>query len=302
MPKTSNKSSSDQPFVVSHPALALSLVAVILVCIFSSLWWTKVHDSPRRVFMGMIKNNLSTPSVTRQTVAGQDSSVDKLEQLSFVPPYATRSLISITQDSPEGSNKVVTETVGTLSTDYSRYISIETSQKGKSGKSLDYSSVQNLWGATDPTVGPADYHSQSILGLVPFGNINSIAQQEIISKLIDGKAYTVDYSAVKPFRTAGKSALVFPVQIDAEKYIQVLKDLSKVSGNGDLSDLNPKDYAGQQPITVSIMVDKKSRHILEVSYGQQKEVYSSYGLSTPVQTPNKTIPVNELQQKIQEIK
>ena len=48
---------------------------LILFVVFGGLWWTKIYNNPRRVFEGMLNNNLSTLSVTRtSTSSGQQGS------------------------------------------------------------------------------------------------------------------------------------------------------------------------------------------------------------------------------------
>ena len=302
MSKISTPQSEQLPFIVTNTPQVISLVAAIILISTSLVWWTKVHNNPRRVFEGMLNNNLSTASVTRTTTASDGSGLDKQEQVSFVPPYGMHSIVTVTQEGSDiSSSRVVTETIGTLAEDYSRYLSINTTQKGKSGKQLDFRSIQGTWGKTGIENGNPKYFSQSILGLIPFANLDTKTRQDTLNQLNSNKTYVVDYSKVKPSKYKGKSALVFPVKVDAKGYVGVLKKLSKNLGVADTNGLDPESYAGQPPIEISITVDKASRHVLEVTYGQQKEVYSSHGLSLPVQTPTKSIPVDQLQQKVREI-
>lgn len=302
MPKQQSSSSDSQlPFIVTNTPLVLCILATLLLAGSTRMWWSKVHDSPRRVFSAMLSNNLSTVGVTRQTLSSDSTNLDKSEQISFVPPYAVRSLITVSQEEGTSKSSVVTETIGTLANDYSRYVNIETNQKSTSGKELDYSSVEGTWGKSGIANGQAQYFQQSILGLVPFANLDAKTRDSVLDLLVAKEAYVVDYSMVKPLRTNGKSALVYPVKVDAARYVAVLKALGKGTGIGDLPELNANDYSGQPPIEISITVDKLSRHVLEVSYGQQVEKYTSYGLNTPVATPSKTISIDDLQQKVQEI-
>lgn len=306
---SSNSSSVDSapnaPFIIAHKALSLSLIAFVLFAVSGSLWWKQVYNSPHRVFESMLVNNLSTQSVTRSSVSTSDGTpVDKTEQVSFVPDIATRSIVVVNQKNPDGgNNKVVTESIGTLAADYNRYISINTAQKNATGKALDYSAVENIWGKSDGQQGQPQLFSQSLLSLVPFANLGATNRQKVLRAMTDKKAYDVQYDKVKPLRINGKSALVYPVKVNAEGYVGVLKIVAKATGLGDLPGLDPASYKGQPPIEISITVDKLSRQVIEVDYGSsQKETYSAYGLVTPIELPTKTVPTSELQKKVQEIK
>lgn len=292
---------NEQPFIVTNTPLAISIVALAILVVSSLMWWTKVHDSPNRVFNGMLRNNLSVTSVTRTTTSLQDTGFSKVEQISFVSPSATHALITIDQPEESGGSKVRTETIGTLTNDFSRYLSISTSQKSESGKDLDFSSVKGVWGKTEGGARPA-YFAEAMQGIVPFANLGPVARDQVIESIKTTKAYEVDFANVKPKRIGRKSALVYPVKVNLEAYVTIIKDLSKSAGVPDTSSLNPEDYKGQPPIEISLTVDKLSRQVLEVSYGQQSEEYTSYGLKNPVALPTKTIPAESLQQKVQEIK
>jgi len=303
--KVSFEPTSNLPFILAHKALSISLVAIVIFAVSGSLWWKQVYNSPQRVFESMLVNNLSTQGVSRSSVStNQGTPVDKTEQVSFVPDIATRSIVAVNQKNPDGgSNKVLTESIGTLSADYNRYISIDTAQKNAAGKPLDYSAVENIWGKADAQQGQPQYFSQSLLSLVPFANLSPSNRQKVLQAMTDKKAYDIQYDKVKPLRINGKSALVYPIKVNAEGYVGVLKMIAKNTGLGDLPGLNPASYKGQPPIEISITVDKLSRQVIEVDYGSsQKETYSAYGLSTPIKLPSKSIPASELQKKVQEIK
>lgn len=300
MPQPQSK--NEQPFIVTNTPLAISIVALAILVASSLMWWTKVHDSPNRVFNGMLKNNLSVLSVTRTTTSLQDTGFSKVEQISFVSPSATHALVTIDQSEESGGSKVRTETIGTLTNDFSRYLSISTSQKSESGKELDFSSVKGVWGKTEGDGSQPAYFAEALQGIVPFASLGPVARDQAIESIKTTKAYEVDFVNVKPKRIGRRSALVFPVKVNLEAYVKIIKDISKRAGVPDTSSLNPEDYKGQPPIEISLTVDKLSRQVIEVSYGQQREEYSAYGLKNPVLLPTKTISAEALQQKVQEIK
>lgn len=305
MPKVQNDSINDKPYILTNTPAVISVLALLIFIVFGWLWWNKIYIRPRNVFEDMLKNNLATSSVTKTTKSVDGSSnILKNEQLSFVPNIASRALLTINQPGPEGDTKVVTESIGTLTADYSQYTKIDTPQKNAEGKKLDYSKVLNQWGKSNTESGPPQNLQQSILGLVPFARISPNERREIIKMLINDGAYVVDYSKVEPRKVGNKSALVFPVSINTEKYLKTLKVLAKKGGLSDLKSLDPAQYKDNPAIKVKLVIEKSTRHLLELDFegSDQKETYSSYGLNTPINVPEKSISIEELQQKIQEIK
>ena len=310
MPKKSNSQSEKQsnisdttPFIVKYKTASIIIGAIVLVIISSSIWVRQVYYSPERIFNAMLENNLSTSGVTRTRLQeSQGGKKEDIEQVSFVPEAAVRSLQTIDQKTPEGRNKVVTESIGTISNDYSQFLKIDVSQNGIDGKKLNYASVEKQWGKSDPDVQPAQIYRSVVLSPIPFANLDQTARTKIISLLKESKAYDVQYSRVKSVKIDNVDALAFPVKINSEKYVGMLKELAKYIGLKNTDDLNPADFKGQPPIEVTITVGKLSRQVIEVTYGGgQKETYSAYGLSKPIQLPSSTISLSDLQQKAESI-
>lgn len=291
------------PFFIAHKVASLYVLSALVFTFAGISWWRHVYNSPHRVFEAMMSNNLSTSGVTRETKNEQaGSTIDKLEKISFVPEAGAQSLINIKQSGNGAESDVQTETMGTVTADFSRYNKITTSQKNAEGKGLDYSSIQNIWGKSVPGESQPQYFSQAVLGIVPFANLNPETKTKVLKVLSDKKAYEVDYSGVKPLRINGKSALVFPVSVDTAGYVEALNIIIESLGLQGAK-LDPAQYKGQPPISITLTVDKLSRHLIEASIsGQQKETYSAYGVTTALQYPDKTIPVSQLQQKVQAIK
>ena len=308
MPKQSTSQSETTtdsvPFIVKYKTASMTVGAILLIIISSSIWLRQVYYSPERVFNAMLENNLSTNGVTRTRVQEQQGGKkEDIEQVSFVPEAAVRSLQTINQQGANGTNKVITESIGTLNNDYSQFITIDVSEKDASGKKLNYASVEKQWGKTDSKEQVAQIFRSTVLSPIPFANLDQGARTKIIDLMKQSKAYDVQYARVKTVKVNGVDALAFPVKINSEKYVGVLKELAKYLGLKDTNDLNPADFKDQPPIEVTINVGKLSRQILEVQYaGGQKETYSAYGMSTPIALPKSTISLNALQQKAEEIR
>lgn len=297
----SRSARTELPFIVAHKAASLAITALVILLVAVSAWWQQVYTSPRRVFWGMISNNLSTQSVTRSTTSGStEAPALKQEQISFVPQMASRTLVTVAQ---KGANntKVVSESVGTTINDYSRYLTIDTDQKGAKGAPLNYTPLLGVWGKSSP--GAAQNFQQASLGLLPFANLSGSDSRSIIEMLENNKVYDADFAKASSKQISGRRAMTIPVKINTAAYVDVLKKLAKLSGISDTKNLRAEDYKDAVPIQLTLTIDTISRQLIEVSYTDsgQVEKYSNYGLSTPVVIPEKSIAIDELQQRLQEV-
>lgn len=288
--------------------LIVALATVILLGT-SMLWWQKVNTTPGRVFEAMLRRNLTTASITKKVSSGSDGQkLDQYVQLSFAAeqPIA-RSLVVYEQKTQEGPNSLVkTETLGTNTADYSRYVQIETDQKNQQGKALDFSRVRDVWGKLDKNEDAAQVQNlqSAVFGLVPFARLDASLSDKFARQLIDSKAYGVDYSQAKSTTVNGRSVWQYTVKINVAEYLKVLQKVSQLVGVRDTSALNAEDYQNQPPVEVTMSVEKSSRQllVLDTGSGGQKEEYSAYGITLPIQLPTNVVPQAELQQKLQDIR
>jgi hypothetical protein len=213
---------------------------------------------------------------------------------------AARNVVQVKQTGGDIKSTVKTETIGTLSADYSRYLEISTTQQAASGQPADFSKVENIWGKNDQ-LATTHYLRQANLGLIPFGNVSGGDTDVLINALLN--SYQVDYRSVTMKVVNGRQVWVYSVKVDMDKYIAVLKRISKAVGLGDQPDLNAEVYKDQPDIAVNVAVDKASRQLVQLTYAATKETedYSAYGLDRPVQLPTQTIPFTELQDRLQQI-
>lgn len=289
----------------STAAQRITLVAVLIFVVFGGVWCRNVYLSPKNVFWGMIDNNLATESITRHVVQEQGGqTLDQYMQLQFGSSNSAHNLISVKQSGETGENEVKSETIGTPKNDYSRYVSIKTPQKTAGGQPIDTSKLVNVWAKTDDSKAgqpsSAQYFQQSILGIVPYANLNYQQRHELIKLMQDKKAYDLSNWQPKREKLNGKSVYVYTVNISPKAYIEMLQKFTKYMGLSDVG-LDPTQYEGAAPLKVEMTVGKLSRQLLRIKYvdGGQEENYTSQGLEQAVTLPNKTIPISELQDRIQ---
>jgi hypothetical protein len=288
------------------PIRFIVYVAVLILLASGFAWLYHVQNSPDKVFWGMIRNNLNTTGFSRTIV--QDEGEQRLEQVIDVrtqPYHLANSRSTITQGQP-ATTKVVTESIGTPLRDYVRYAQIQTSQKSSSGKDLDFSNVTNVWGMaeTQGTATNGQLYNESVLGVIPFGNLPAARQNALIKQMKDSGAYKYDVASIERTGIFRRPRYVFNVQIDPAAYIATLKAFAKDIGLTHLETLDPAQYESAQPVMIQLTTDGWSRELTEVSYGggSRIEKFGSFNsLKSLQQPPMEAIPISELQARLQTI-
>jgi hypothetical protein len=282
-------------------------LAIIIAVASLVTWWRFIYNSPERVFWSMIDNNLKTSSFARTVLEGAPDSGQSTLQVSqtWTEPVALTSGKSIITQSAPNNARVVTEAIGTPTTDYVRYTEVSTNQKNATGGKLNFSSITNVWGKTDPVGGVTNgqQYGEAVLGVVPFGNL-TLAQRKALVKLMHDKKVYVFTVAKRDNVAPGRTSYVFDVQISPEGYVAALKAYAHDVGLSQLEDIDPAQYANSQPISVQMRVDGWTHQLTQVSYGggARSENVGSYNLAKAApKLPTKTIPVQDLQTRLQSI-
>ncbi|MGZ6005587.1 MAG: hypothetical protein ACXWLH_05585 [Candidatus Saccharimonadales bacterium] len=285
----------------------LILIAGIILVASSWFWWHNVQMSANNVFWGMIDNNLSTSGVTRHIVQSTtDKSLDQYIREQFGALNASESLITLKQTDSSGQSSVQTDTIGTVDNDYSKYISISTPEKSAKGQPIETSNVVGIWGKSADTQqgqkSVAKYFQQSILTIIPFGNFNQEQRQNLIDQMHSHNIYDFSVANAKSQKMNGRAVFVYQVDIAPASYVQLMQQYVKYLGLGDIG-LDPSTYAGSPALKAEITVDKLSRQLVKISYpgSGQSETLVDQNLDQPIVLPTKTIPISELQAKIQKI-
>jgi hypothetical protein len=278
----------------------LVVLALALFVVSGVVAWNRLVMDPQRVMSGMLAKSLRTSSVTR-IVVQQDQSSDVQQQvrLSFVPGSAAQTITTVKQPDQSGqTSTVVTESIGTPKTDYVRYKSIDApSQKG------DFTNILGVWGkreASGQAGGSVSFLNDAAIGIVPLGDLKPADRQAIL-KILNDKHVFSGYESVKRTSEHGRPVFVYQTSVKLSDLIEALSAYSKATGIGDASQLDPKNYASAAPLRLEIKVDVLSRHLNSISYldSGRMEYYSSFGMKNAVTVPEKTISLDELQQRIQ---
>lgn len=283
--------------------LSTYIILAILALAGLGLWGRSVYFNPQNVFKAALDNNFRSQGVTKTVV--QDANQQYMKQDTRLNLGGRPAVLSETTLKQGTGTTVKTESIGTPTTDYVRYTSIKTDQKGTAGNVLDYSPLLNVWGKTansaDATSG--QLFNDSTVGVFQFGNLSLSQRKEIIKYIADNNVYKIDYKAVKKEKQSGRPRYVYTVDVDAESLIKTIQKFGKMTGLNNLDELNSSDYAGQERIPFSVTVDVWSQEIVEVkqSGNDQSDIYSGHNASVPVQLPTDAIAVEELQSRLQAI-
>lgn len=269
-------------------------------------WYQYVHKSAYGVFWDTIDNNLNIFGVTRSIE--QEANGAKFQQklqLALGAENVARGLTTVIQPGQDGNQTtVVTETIGTPTTNFARYVDIQSAAKP------DISSVKNVWSRELLLTG--DKQSQNVnqsifaeglFSSIPFANLSQPQRQELVQFMKDEKVYDVDYRRAKIVNRGGKQGYEYTVVVNLEGYISTLKKIDQMMGLNQLDAVDPAAYEGADPAQLTVVNSIDGRQLLEVTYSgtTRTEKYSAYGARVRVDLPETNLLRSDLEQKIQSI-
>jgi hypothetical protein len=280
----------------------IAFIALFFVC-----FWVVghfVYSNPNRVFSDMVSSNLDVSSFTKQIVAGSSTSLTN-QIISVQLGAKNRTISEEVQTMPtQKVGKIVTLNVGTPNADYSTFLAISTTQTGKNGKTLDYSPIVGIWGyskPTDPSSTTGQLFTSSIIGSAfAIGNVNNVQKEQLLNYINSNKIYSIT-GAIKRQMVGGRLVYVYPVTIKLQPLAILLVNFGKDLGL-NLPNQDTKQLAGvKEPVTVT--VDVLSRQLRSVVYGgsSAEESYSSFGAKMQINLPKNTIPLADLEKKLETI-
>ena len=305
-PQEASRKSDKIVQVLSSAKFIISVAVIIGVSTFLA-WQYHNTTNADRVFWGMVDENLQTSAYSRNTVQKNGSqSVTQVIQTATSPQQLIYSQ-TVFQQTGVDSATAITENIGTPTEDYVRYNSIVTSQKSANGGQLDFSDVVGKWAAAGSGAGgetTGQQYNQAVLGIIPTGNLSSAERRAIIKTMKDQGTYR--YSVIETKRTwpFGRPTYTFQVTVSPEGYITTLKQFAEEVGLNHLEKVQPADYASSQKLTFIVSVDGWTHQMTRAdqNQGARSETISGRNLKkTLPSTPSDTIPVDELQARLQSV-
>lgn len=290
---------------VKNPLVWLYVAGGLLLIAAAGLWCFKLSVEPERVFWKTVERGLATGGVTIEAdQENGDATVRQVIRYSLGANNLSHSRTVFTQ----GNTRAVSEMLGTLGADYSRYVSIKTDQKKKDGRSLDLSKIVGVWAKSDQG---GQVFSQAVLGgglpvggmVVPIGKLDPEARGRLLRKIQDDAAYKVDFSKVKKKRADGRLLYTYEVEIQPVAYVALMKNFAQALGLHDLDSLDPQNYKGQPAFKVELTIDARAQQAVTAVAVENKsrQTYSGYGLPVQAALPAQTISTLELQKRLSDL-
>jgi hypothetical protein len=290
--------------IMRHPRISAACGVILLLLAGSFIWWQFIWQQPQRVFTDMLANNLATPSVTKTAAAnGNGESVTQNVRLQMGGTNAADWIVSATQT----NSSVTTESIGTPTTGYIRYLHIAARQAVGS-KPYNFSQVLDVWGKSDGKIDPSLNHlfNQTVLDisnapLPPIGNLPDSARQNLLAYMQRQSIFVPSYATVKRQTIQGRSVYTYSVAVHLGAYIRMMQAFAHDLHMADLDTVDPSQYSTVPPITLTISVDRVSHELSQVSYPGSgfSQSYTSWGVLSPIILPSKVITTTALQSRIQ---
>ncbi len=297
-----------RPFWSKGRLLILALLIVVIGIACAGVYWRRIYSDPQRTFQDMLSLNLETGSVTRHVAqASEEGTLDQTTTLSLGTQNTAHTLTTLTQPGQSSNDKVVTESIGTLEADYLRYREITTPQMSANGKPINFSNVLNVWAKGESSSlggqSAAQLFNESVVGIVPFAKLNSETRKHLLNTIRDKDVYNTDYAKAVYKLEHGRPVYTYTVNVKPAAYIAMLKEFGHDLGLKQLDNVEPAAYAQRPAQQLEFKVDVLSRQLLSINYhgANRQETYSGYGLQKIVDIPSSTIPITELQNRLQQI-
>lgn len=286
------------------PILSLYIAGAALLVLGVLLWCFKVSVGPERVFWATVNQGLATSAVTIQANQKSGSAeMHQTTQYSLGPNSMSHTLTHVQQ----GGTNVVNELIGTPTTDYTRYVSVHTDQKGKDGKPLNLSKVVGVWAKGDAS-NNAQLFSQGVLGVglplggiaLPIGNLDAGTRAKMVREIQNDVVYQVDFKKVTSKRDHGRLLYTYNVGIQPVSYAKLMQQFAQKMGLHDLDSLDPAQFKGQRATQMKLTIDVRAHHLVaaEVPANNARQAYTSYDIPSHFPFPKNTISVQELQQRL----
>lgn len=270
-------------------------------------WWQFSYTNPTKVFNRMVANNLATPSVTKSsTQATNGQSLEQTAILVTSPKQYVASQSTLTQGEGDQASKIVTETLAFPTEEYTRYLSITTAQKSASGKPYNFDKILNLWGKTttaDAESGGPQTFNQTVLGIVPVGTLSASQRKQLMSYIKKNDVFGIDNGKVTKTWKNNRLVYTYEGSVKPIPYVTMLKGFAHSVGLRQLDGVDPQQYKDSAPIAFTLDVDVISGQMTSVKYtdSERTETYSAYGYRPVVKIPDNSVPITELQNRLQQI-
>lgn len=283
------------------------VVLGIIVIVVGLVWlgWTKVIANPDTVFWSMLDNNLSSYGQTKHVTQGsQGNSLDQYVQLQLGSQNVASGQAALDQALSNTTEASITiDTIGTSSANYARYTNFALNSSDPTQPKKDFSQLIGVW-AKENNFSSAQQaiFTQASEGIIPSMHLSSQIRHQVVDFAKKQQVYKIDFSSLKHETINGRMVDTYQVQVDPEKYIQMLILINKLTDQKS-QQLDASQYQGAPAVPLQVSVDVLSHNLVNVIYetSGRSESYGSYGAQATVDIPTQTISETQAQAMLQKI-
>jgi hypothetical protein len=272
------------------------MVAIVAACV----WFYTVYSNPKNVFWGMVQNNLSTPSVTKEiTQKSTNATSTEITQMAFYSNPSVRDTKEIDNTVSGSTSRIKIESIGTPSDTYQRYVLIE--QQAKAGKpKADFSKVYAMWlkNGGNAQAASAQLFNNAVFSGFLFGDLPRAPRTQAINYM--QKAYKVDYANVNKKSDNARKTYTYNVTLSLRDYAKGAHFYAETLKLPNAKQISVNNYKATDKLTMSVTVDVLSRQLRQITYTSNGsgEKYTAYGNIPTFGIPKHTVSYNDLQQAV----
>lgn len=274
------------------------MVAVALIvagCLLFWFWYNQSYLKPANVFWGTVNNNLAVDYITRTSTKSEGAQkLMQVTDLQFTPKLIARSTVKL--ENTETNERVVTETIGTSTTDYLRYAEIKSN---KSSVNADKSLI-GAWAKREAGKGEQpQILADALMGSVlMFGNLSSSQQSQIISQLKSTNAFQ-KYDLVSKNNENGRLIYTYNVSINLDAYSKIYANYLIMLGEDKLAaQIGQQQSGATYDFILQINAGSRVPTKLGVADSQDTEIFTNVGSGPRFIAPTTTLTIAELQAKL----
>jgi hypothetical protein len=273
---------------------SLIALAVLLIIMAGIFWFYKVYSSPANVFWGMVGNNLSTASVTRETDQSTclpvNAQMINVIQINFTPTIQVHCVTKVAN----GSVLLTIESIGNQTADYQHYLQIL--QPGTPQSKLG--GIYSLWLKNNGNpAGQAKLYTLVLNDPALFGLLPPAQKQQLMELL--EKAYKPNLKTAVREQKDGRSVYTYQVELAFKKYAEAERLYAQLFELPIANQINPDAYPANSHVKLTFTVDILSRELRQVKTQSSVEQYSGYGVQNRAVLPAKVATNQQLQKAFQ---
>ncbi|MEM6997811.1 MAG: hypothetical protein AAF413_02775 [Patescibacteria group bacterium] len=273
----------------------ITLVVILsasLLAFSTNYYYKNVYLDIERSFWASLDSSLKLDGVAREieNSVGSQSSTNTIEH-SFAGELQTRSVVQI----DNGGDIVSVQSYGYPDADYIRYDKIELRDEIEQSKAQD---AVDVWAVESNQ--PTQLRDSLVRAFVLFGKIDKSERDQIVDGL--RRAYSVNFDNARKETLDDRLVYSYDVEIDLPSFYETLGLYLRAQGLDEFAQFIEEQAAlvtSGQSLSMELVIDPRSRNIVEISEASGVQKITSHGTSFDIQRPDTDIDFGDLQQLLE---